>query len=116
MWQAPPSNRIKINVDASFVKSISAGGVLLLWLGIPLETSSFRLGTLLGCAPVWTKRSFGRAWLVFISTFLFTCLLFLETDCAFVTSFLANENLDRSSLVDMKKEALSIIHRTLEAK
>ena len=32
----------------------------------------------------------------------------METDCAFVRSFLANENLDRSSLVDLKKEALSI--------
>ena len=32
-----------------------------------------------------------------------------ETDCAFVRSFLANENLDRSPLVDLKKEALSIL-------
>ena len=35
--------------------------------------------------------------------------IILETDCAFVRSFLANENLDRSLLVDLKKEALSIL-------
>ena len=35
--------------------------------------------------------------------------IILETDCAFVRSFLANENLDRSPLVDLKKEALSIL-------
>ena len=35
--------------------------------------------------------------------------IILETDCVFVRSFLANENLDRSLLVDLKKEALSIL-------
>lgn len=37
--------------------------------------------------------------------------IFLKIDCAFVYSFLANEKLDRSPLVDMKKEALSIFRR-----
>jgi hypothetical protein len=35
--------------------------------------------------------------------------LIWETDCVFVASFLANESLDRSPLVDLKKEALGII-------
>ena len=34
--------------------------------------------------------------------------IILETDCAFVASFLANESCDRSSLIDLKKKALSI--------
>ena len=34
--------------------------------------------------------------------------IILETDCAFVVATLATENLDRSSLVDYKKEALSL--------
>ena len=35
--------------------------------------------------------------------------IILDTDSAFVASFLANESCDRSSLIDLKKEALSII-------
>ena len=34
--------------------------------------------------------------------------IILETDCAFFRSFLANEKLDRSPLIDLKKEDLSI--------
>ena len=34
--------------------------------------------------------------------------IILETDCAFVMATLENENFDRSSLVDLKKEAMSI--------
>ena len=34
--------------------------------------------------------------------------IILETDCAFVHSFLANEKLDRSPLADLMDEALSI--------
>ena len=34
--------------------------------------------------------------------------IILETDCSFVVSLLANDLLDRSNLVDLKREALSI--------
>ena len=34
--------------------------------------------------------------------------IILDTDCAFVVASLATENLDRSTLVDLKKEALSL--------
>ena len=34
--------------------------------------------------------------------------IILETDCAFVVATLENENFDRSLLVDLKKEAMSI--------
>ena len=34
--------------------------------------------------------------------------IILETDCAFVHSFLANEKIDRSPLADLMNEALSI--------
>lgn len=55
-WLPPPSDCIKINVDTSFVESISAASA-----GLLLEILRVRLlylqGISLGVAPVWMKQS-----------------------------------------------------------
>lgn len=38
----------------------------------------------------------------------FAPVIFLETKCSFVNSFLSNVSLDRSTLIDLKKEASGI--------
>ena len=104
MRQPPPYDYIKINVDVSFVESFSAASV-----GVFARNSSSD-----ALISSWEYISLCTT---IDEAELRTCLaglsignrdVILETNCSYVVSFLANDSLDWSSLVDLKKEALSI--------
>lgn len=108
VWQPPPSGHIKINVDASFVESLSAASVGVVARsctgGIIVSSWDF-IGSCSGVDEAELRACLAG---LYIGISL-NMPIILETDCAFVASFLVNESCDRSSLIDLKKEALSII-------
>ena len=106
-WTPPPTGFLKINVDSSFVESIretSVGVVVRNAAGEVIVSSWDFIGS---CQSV--EETVLRACIagLYIGIPLHNPII-LETDCAFVVATLATENLDRSSLVDLKKEALSL--------
>jgi hypothetical protein len=107
MWTPPPNDHIKINVDASFVESLSAASV-----GVVARNSAGKIivsswDFIDRCTSV--NEAELRACLagLYIGITLHQSII-LETDCAFVHLFLANEKIDRSPLADLMNEALSI--------
>ena len=107
VWTPPPNDHIKINVDANFVECTNAASA-----GVVARNSSGEI-----IVSSWDFID----WCTSVNeTKLRACLaglyigitlpqsIILETDCAFVHSFLANEKIGRSSLADLMDEALSI--------
>ena len=100
-WKAPPDECIKINVDASFVESLKAASV-----GIMARNST---GNIILSSWDYIERcsSVDKAELkaclvgLYIGMTLHSPII-IETDCAFMVSFLSNENFDRSPLVNIK--------------
>ena len=108
VWQPPPFGHIKINVDASFVESLSVASVGVgakSCTGDIIVSSWDFIGLCSGVDEAELRACLAG---LYIGISL-NMPIILETDCAFVASFLANESCDRSSLIDLKKEALSII-------
>ena len=102
-----PLNYIKINVDASLVESISAASV-----GVVASDSSGRVivssWDFIGlCKSVEEAELRACIAGLYIGITLQNPII-LETDYAFVVATLEYENFDRSSLMDLKKEGMSI--------
>jgi hypothetical protein len=102
-----PNDHIKINVDASFVESANAASV-----GVVACNSS---GEIIVSSWDFIDRCTGvnEAELCVCLAGLYIGVtlhhyIILEIDYPFVHSFLANEKLDRSPLIDLMNEALSI--------
>ncbi|EMS53935.1 hypothetical protein TRIUR3_33747 [Triticum urartu] len=103
----PTSEFLKINVDASFVKAISVvsvGVIVRNHIGEVLISSWDYIGTCLSAEEAELRTTISG---LYIGITLHKPII-LETDCSFVTSIFANDNLDRSNLIDLKKEALSV--------
>ena len=107
VWTPPPNDHIKINVDASFVESTNAASVGVVACNSSGEIIVSSWDFIDRCTSV--NEAELRACLagLYIGITLHQSII-LETDCAFVHSFLANEKLDRSPLADLMDEALSI--------
>ena len=106
-WLPPTPEFLKINVDASFVEAISAasvGVVVRNHSGEVLISSWDYIGTCLSAEEAELRAAISG---LYIGITLHKPII-LETDCSFVASVFANDNLDRSNLVDLKKEALSV--------
>ena len=103
----PPPEYIKINVDASFVESISAASV-----GVVARDSSGKV-MISSWDYIGSCKSVEEAELraciagLYIGITLHSPII-LETDCACVAAIIAKEGVDRSTLHDLKKEAWSI--------
>ena len=98
----------QINVDASFVESLSAASVGVVarsCMGDIIVSSRDFIGLCPGVDEAELRACLAG---LYIGISLNMSII-LDTDSAFVASFLANESCDRSSLIDLKKEALSII-------
>ena len=107
VWESPDPEYIKINVDASFVEAISAasvGVVVRNHSGEVLISSWDYIGSCLFAEEAELRAAILG---LYIGITLHKPII-LETDCSFVTLVFANDNLDRSNLVDLKKEALSV--------
>ena len=94
-------------VDASFVESINADSV-----GVVARNSSSEIilssWDFIGQCTSVNEAELGACLAgLYIGITLHQSII-LETDCAFVHSFLASEKLDKSPLVDLKREALCI--------
>ena len=105
-WQPPAPEFIKINVDASFVESISSASVGIIarnHMGETLISSWDYIGLCNSVDEAELKACLAG---IYIGISLHKPII-LETDSSFVASFLGNETFDRSSLIDLKKKALS---------
>ena len=106
-WQPPNPESIKINVDASFVEAISSASVGVVarnHLGEVIISSWDYIGV---CNSMYEAELRAALAGLYIGITLHKPII-LETDCSFVAFFLGKDYLDRSSLVDLKMEALSI--------
>lgn len=107
VWQPPPLGYIKINVDVSFVESIcaaSVGFVARNSAGDIIISSWDYIGLCTGVDEAELRACLTG---LYIGITLHKPII-LETGCSFVVSLLAHANLNRSSLVDLKKEDLAI--------
>ena len=106
-WQPPPSDYIKINVDASFVESISAasvGVVARVSFGNVIVSSWDFIGRCKSAEEAELRACIAG---LYIGITLHNSII-LETDCVLVAVSLAKDNFDRSALFDLKKEAMNI--------
>ena len=107
VWKSPPADYIKINVDANFLESINVASV-----GVVARNTSGKIfmssWDFVGqCTSI--NEAHVRACLAGLySGITLHQSIILETDSTFAHSFLANEKLDRSPLVDQKRVVLSI--------
>ncbi|XBH99224.1 hypothetical protein VPH35_128610 [Triticum aestivum] len=107
VWEPPDPEYIKINVDASFVESMrsaSVGVVVRNDLGKVLVSSWDFIRSCTCVDEVELRASLAG---LYIGITLHKPII-LEIDCTFVASFLARDSIDRSPLVDLKMEALSV--------
>ena len=109
-WQPPTTEFIKINVYASFVEAKSAANV-----GVVARNHT-EGGTISSWDYIGVCNSVEEAELKAYSGITLHKPIILETNCSFVASFLGNDFLDRSPLVDLKMEALSISKMMINCK
>uniref|UniRef100_A0A453Q8I1 RNase H type-1 domain-containing protein n=1 Tax=Aegilops tauschii subsp. strangulata TaxID=200361 RepID=A0A453Q8I1_AEGTS len=106
-WQPPDPEFIKINVDASFVEAISAASVGVVarnHMGEVIISSWDYIGVCNSVVEAELRATLAGP---YIGITLHKPII-LEIDCSFMASFLGNDYLDRSPLVDLKMKALSI--------
>ncbi|KAI5017373.1 hypothetical protein ZWY2020_042261 [Hordeum vulgare] len=107
VWISPPADYIKIDVDANFVESINAASVGVVARNSVREIIISSWDFIGQCSNVYEAELRACLARLYIDINLHQPIFF-ESDCAFIYSFHANEKRDRSTLVDLKKEALSI--------
>ena len=107
-WKPQPSGYIKINVDASFVESISAASVGVVARDFADKVMISSWDYIGRCNSM--KEAELRACIagLYIGITLHSPII-LETACAFVAVIFANEFDDRSALHDLRKEAWSFL-------
>ena len=106
-WTPPPIGFLKVNVDASFVESSREASMGVVVRNAAEEVIVSSWDFIGSCQSV--EEAELRACIAgpYIGIPLRNHII-LETDCVFVVASLAIENLDRSTSVDLKKEALSL--------
>ena len=107
LWRPPTPDVYKINVDASFVEAIEAaivGVVVRNHRGQVILSSWDYIGTCYSVEEAELRASLSG---LYIGMTLDMPVI-LETDCSFVASVFGKEYVDRSSLVDLKKEAVDV--------
>lgn len=107
LWRPPTPDVYKINVDASFVEAIEAasvGVVVRNHHGQVILSSWDYIGTCYSVEEAELRASLSG---LYIGMTLDMPVI-LETDCSFVASVFGKEYVDRSSLVDLKKEAVDV--------
>lgn len=106
-WKLPTLGFFKINVDASFVEAIKASSVGVVVRdhhGQVIISSWDYIGV---CHSVEEAELRATLSGLYIGTTLDKSII-LETDCSFVASVFGKECVDRSTLADLKKEALNV--------
>ena len=114
-WQAPATEIIKINVDASYVEALRAASVGVVarnHTGEVIISSWDYIGVCNTAEEAELRATLAG---LYIGITLHKAII-LETDCSFVASFLRNDLLDRSPLVDLKIEALSLAKMMIHCK
>ena len=107
LWRPPTPDVYKINVDASFVEAIEAasvGVVVRNHRGQVILSSCDNIGACYSVEEAELRASLSG---LYIGMTLDMPVI-LETDCSFVASVFGKEYVDRSSLVDLKKEAVVV--------
>ncbi|VAH50600.1 unnamed protein product [Triticum turgidum subsp. durum] len=114
-WQAPATEIIKTNVDASYVEALRAASVGVVarnHTGEVIISSWDYIGVCNSAEEAELRATLAG---LYIGITLHKAII-LETDCSFVASFLRNDLLDRSPLVDLKIEALNLAKMMINCK
>uniref|UniRef100_M8BHQ2 Subtilisin-like protease n=1 Tax=Aegilops tauschii TaxID=37682 RepID=M8BHQ2_AEGTA len=107
VWEPPDPDYIKTNVDASFVDGMRSASVRVVARNNLGEVLASLWDFIRLCTSVDEAELHAALAGLYIGI-TFHIPIILETDCAFLTSFLAKDSIDRSPLRDLKKEASSV--------
>ena len=115
VWQPPAREFIKINVDASYVEAKSVASVGVVARNYVEEVIISSWDYIEVCNSVDEAELRATLAGLYIDNTLYKPII-LETDCSFVASSFGNDLRDRSSMVDLKMEALSISNMMINCK